>query len=30
LHKWGFEPKVAQKRFVNTASAKEKKRFKKE
>jgi putative transposase len=30
LHKWGFKPKVAQKRFVNTASAKEKKRFKKE
>ena len=30
LHKWGFKPKVLQKRFVNTASAKEKKRFKKE
>ena len=30
LHKWGFQPKVPQKRFVNTASAKEKKRFKKE
>ena len=31
LHKWGFKPKVPQKRFVNTASStKEKKRFKKE
>ena len=31
LHKWGFKPKVPQKRFVNSASsAKEKKRFKKE
>ena len=30
LHKWGFKPKVLQKRFVNSASAKEKKRFKKE
>ena len=30
LHKWGFKPKVPQKRFVNTASAKERKRFKKE
>ena len=30
LHKWGFKPKVPQKRFVNTASDKEKKRFKKE
>ena len=30
LHKWGFKPKVPQKRFVNTASAKDKKRFKKE
>ena len=30
LHKWGFKSKVPQKRFVNTASAKEKKRFKKE
>ena len=31
LHKWGFKPKVPQKRFVNSASStKEKKRFKKE
>jgi putative transposase len=30
LHKWGFKPKVLQKRFVNFASTKEKKRFKKE
>jgi putative transposase len=30
LHKWEFKPKVPQKKFVNTASAKEKKRFKKE
>ena len=30
LHKWGFKSKVPQKRFVNTASAKDKKRFKKE
>ncbi|HEX5187866.1 MAG TPA: helix-turn-helix domain-containing protein, partial [Nitrososphaeraceae archaeon] len=30
LHKWGFKPKVLQKRFVNSAPAKEKKRFKKE
>ena len=30
LHKWGFKPKVLQKRFVNSASIKEKKRFKKE
>jgi transposase len=30
LYKWGFKPKVPQKRFVNSASAKEKKRFKKE
>lgn len=30
LHKWGFKPKVPQKRFVNTASAIEKKKFKKE
>ena len=30
LHKWGFKSKVPQKRFVNTASAKEKKKFKKE
>jgi hypothetical protein len=29
LHKWGFKPKLLQKRFVNTtASAKEKKKFK--
>jgi putative transposase len=24
LHKWGFKPKVPQKRFVNTASKEEK------
>ena len=30
LHKWGFKPKIPQKRFVNTASIKDKKRFKKE
>ena len=30
LHKWGFKSKVPQKRFVNTASAKDKKKFKKE
>jgi len=30
LHKWGFKSKVPQKRFVNTASVKEKKKFKKE
>ena len=30
LHKWGFKCKVPQKKFVNTASTKEKKRFKKE
>jgi putative transposase len=30
LHKWGFKPKVPQKRFVNSASVKEKRRFKKE
>ena len=30
LHKWGFKPKVPQKRFVNTASIKEKRKFKKE
>ena len=30
LHKWGFNPKVPQKRFVNTASVKEKRKFKKE
>lgn len=29
LHKWGFKPKVPQKRFVNNASEKYKKRFKK-
>ncbi|MBA3978393.1 MAG: transposase [Nitrosopumilus sp.] len=29
LHKWGFSPKVPQKRFVRTASQKEKKSFKK-
>ena len=29
LHKWGFKPKVPQKRFVNNASKKYKKRFKK-
>jgi putative transposase len=26
LHKWGFKPKVLQKRFVNSASTKEKRR----
>ena len=30
LHKWGFKPIVPQKRFVNTASIKDKKKFKKE
>jgi putative transposase len=30
LHKWGFKSKVPQKRFVNTASVKEKGKFKKE
>ena len=30
LHKWGFKSKVPQKRFVNTASPKDKKKFKKE
>ena len=30
LHKWGFKSKVSQKRFVNTASTKDKKKFKKE
>lgn len=30
LHKWGFKSKVPKKRFVNTASVKEKKSFKKE
>lgn len=29
LHKWGFSPKVPQKRFVNIASEEEKKGFKK-
>ena len=29
LHKWGFSPEVPRKRFVNTASNKEKKQFKK-
>ena len=29
LHKWGFSPKVPQKRFVRTATRKEKKDFKK-
>ena len=29
LHRWGFSPKVPQKRFVNTASEEEKKDFKK-
>lgn len=30
LHKWGFKSKVPKKKFVNTASTKDKKRFKKE
>jgi transposase len=30
LHKWGFKSKVPQKKFVNTVSTREKKRFKKE
>jgi transposase len=30
LHKWGFQSKVPKKRFVNTASAKDKRKFKKE
>ena len=30
LHKWGFSAKVPQKRFVKTATQKEKKKFKKE
>jgi putative transposase len=30
LHKWGFSRKVPQKRFVNTASINDKKKFKKE
>jgi hypothetical protein len=29
LYKWGFKPKVPQKRFVNSASVKEKRKFKK-
>ena len=29
LHKWGFSPKVPQKRFVNTSSKEEKEDFKK-
>ena len=29
LHKWGFSPKVPRKRFVNTASNGEKKKFQK-
>jgi len=28
LHKWGFKPKVPQRRFVNTASKEEKEQFK--
>ena len=30
LHKWGFKPKVPQRRFVSTASKEEKEQFKKE
>lgn len=30
LHRWGFVPKVPQKKFIRTASQKEKKSFKKE
>jgi putative transposase len=30
LHKWGFKSKVPKKRFVNTASVKEKSKFKKD
>jgi putative transposase len=30
LHKWGFKSKVLQKRFVNTVSKEDKKKFKKE
>lgn len=30
LHKWGFKPKVPQKRFVNAASVNDKRKFKKE
>ena len=29
LHKWGFRPKVPQRRFVNIASKEEKEQFKK-
>jgi transposase len=29
LHKWGFSPRVPQKRFVKTATMQEKKKFKK-
>jgi transposase len=29
LHKWGFKPKVPQRRFVNIASKEEKEQFKK-
>ena len=29
LHRWGFSPRVPQKRFVNTASREEKEAFKK-
>jgi transposase len=29
LHKWGFKPKVPQKRFINIASKEEKEQFKK-
>ena len=30
LHKWGFKSKVPQKRFINSASVKDKRKFKKE
>jgi transposase len=30
LHKWGFVPKVPQKRFTRTAALQDKKKFKKE
>jgi len=29
LHKWGFKPKVPQRRFINTASKEEEEEFKK-
>ena len=29
LHKWGFKPKIPQKRFINIASKEEKEQFKK-